>query len=689
MSVKEPPANAAAEAAPSSMPLQKRPRAGGPMKTQEENLPCRRGVGKLAGLMHVPMDVFFEILSKLHPLDLLHVSRVSKQLRAVVLSRKSRFLWSASLTSVDELPPCPEDMSEPAYAALLFTRTCTLCGATNASWVDYAIRLRLCKSCRESHIRTGGYILSSERLPYELERLYMAMVPCVTGKHLNTARKLENPLSHTEEEKYYVPQLQAALNRPFLLPHKGQKSEDWLDSVCAKAIAWHKHATSLLLWEADLRCKRRREGRDIKDKWCDSVTQKLLELGYSEDDFPNSMEWRRLLYQRKTLTDRTWNTLRPKLENLIQERKNARYELSIRKDVERRTEQIATLYEELVKTLPEDDQRLMPNAYDACQLPCLVALARKNDAKGDVSPADFQLLRDQLMRDAEAYKSRAKETAVKQIMEIARWHNRQWLDDMEGLSPDQVLKRPYALFKCRRCHHKWGGEYMTFEDIHAHFRATHPEHSWRPEWKPVDWVFECVASYSSCSDILDAAGVPRDTPISVLSHLIKTARLYCSCRDPGLPPPEELDWPKLYAHVSRASERYYRLDGQRLRTKDAIRNAVLKKTHPLSGPNACIKLIPEGADTASARERATLIDPSIRARIEDRLGSWPKPSAIPLCGVCTTMTMKRHLRYGGEGVRSLPETPEGIVHHLREWHEKDFEEKEILFFADGQLAVEQ
>ncbi|KAI9058976.1 hypothetical protein FKP32DRAFT_1580835 [Trametes sanguinea] len=672
---------------------QKRARTRGPKGDTTSGASGRRAVGRLAGLMHIPMDVFFEILSMLHPQDLLHLSRASKQLRAVVLSRKCRFVWAASLASVDGLPPCPEDMSEPAYAALLFTHICTLCGATHAVWVDYAIRLRLCKSCRDANIKSGGRILTDEpALPPDPELLYVAMVPCVTGKDPYAARELENPLSHTLSNEYYVSQLQAALKHPIPHPKEGQETEEWLNSFCANAIARHKHATALLRWEKCMLSIAKREGRKIKDNtdsFSRSVIGKLNQLGYNRDDFPDSVEWRRLLNQRKTLTDRNWNTLRPKLEGLIQERRREKYEFSIRKDVERRKEQIATFYEEMVRTLSEEDQRLMPGAFDACQLPCLVALARRDDAKGDVLLEDLQPLAEQVIREAEVYKDGAKESAVEQIMDAAKWQNRMWLDDMEGLTPDEVLKRPYALFRCRPCRLQRGGEYKTFEDMHAHFRTTHPRLSWRSESIPVNTMFECVASYFTCANILEAVGLPRDTPHGVLSELVKTGRLYCSCRDPGLPPPEELDWPKLVSIGFALLTTLADLSFPPALVRAPNQNVVIKETHPCLGPDVRVKLIPEGVDTSPARERATLIDPSIRARIEARLASRPQPTAIPLCGVCTKFTRKYQLRNGGERIRGLPESPEGIVHHLREWHEKDFEEKDIVFFVDGQLAVEQ
>ncbi|CDO73860.1 hypothetical protein BN946_scf185016.g17 [Trametes cinnabarina] len=570
-------------------------------------------------------------MSNLHPLDLLHVSRASKQLRAILMSRRTRFIWAASLATVDELPPCPDDMSGPAYAALLFTRICTLCGANHACWVDYAIRLRLCKSCHDAHIKSGRTILAGQDVEPEMERFYMGMVPCETGKDLATAKRLEEPFAHSDQDKYYAPQLREAL----------------------------------------------------------TVTEKLLELGYSRDDFPLSREWRNLLDQRKTLTERAWKTLRPKLEEMIQERKREDYEWSIREDVNRRNKQIAGFYEEFIQSLSEAEQALMPGAHDACQLPCLASLARRNDAKGDVSLEEFQALTDQVLQEAEAYKVRAKEAAVKQLIERANWcAHEEWLRDLQGLTPDEALQRYYALFRCnsrQRCDVK----YVAFEDMHRHFRTAHPWESWGTSWRPDHEVFECAVYPRDSANILKAVGLPTSTPLSVLDKLIKAGRLYCSCRDPDLPPPEELDWPQLYVHVNTQEERYHKLHEQRLRSKDANQDMVMKETHPLYGPNPCLKLLPEGADTQPARDRAAPLDPTTRAKVEQRLAAKPEPTAIALCSICTNMTMKRYLRHGGEGVRTLPKTLEGIVHHIREWHEKDFEDRDIVFFKDRELISEQ
>lgn len=55
-------------------------------------------------------------------MDLVNLSRTSKALRRLLMSRKSMWVWIAARrnTGVTGAPDPPEDMSEPAWALLLF-----------------------------------------------------------------------------------------------------------------------------------------------------------------------------------------------------------------------------------------------------------------------------------------------------------------------------------------------------------------------------------------------------------------------------------------------------------------------------------------------------------------------------------------------------------------------------------------
>ncbi|KAI1789069.1 hypothetical protein LXA43DRAFT_893524, partial [Ganoderma leucocontextum] len=72
----------------------------------------------------LPLDVFLEVAPHLYPLDVINLSRTSKPLRSLLMSRGSRPIWTTALGNIVELPPCPTDMSEPLYAALVFDHHC-------------------------------------------------------------------------------------------------------------------------------------------------------------------------------------------------------------------------------------------------------------------------------------------------------------------------------------------------------------------------------------------------------------------------------------------------------------------------------------------------------------------------------------------------------------------------------------
>ncbi|KAH9931606.1 uncharacterized protein BXZ73DRAFT_47231 [Epithele typhae] len=81
--------------------------------------------GQLGQMMALPVEVFLEILTRFHPLDLLTLTRVSKELRRNLLSSRLKWLWAASLRGLEPLlPQWPDDISEPALASLVFEAYC-------------------------------------------------------------------------------------------------------------------------------------------------------------------------------------------------------------------------------------------------------------------------------------------------------------------------------------------------------------------------------------------------------------------------------------------------------------------------------------------------------------------------------------------------------------------------------------
>ncbi|KAF9237383.1 hypothetical protein BU15DRAFT_48806 [Melanogaster broomeanus] len=91
-------------------------------------------------------DRLGQIFQFLGPLDLLHLSRTSKCLRTFLLNRnKSLAFWKTAINNVG-LPPCPDYISEPAYAHLAFVPLCHGC-FTHCDSIQWELRLRCCPKC--------------------------------------------------------------------------------------------------------------------------------------------------------------------------------------------------------------------------------------------------------------------------------------------------------------------------------------------------------------------------------------------------------------------------------------------------------------------------------------------------------------------------------------------------------------
>ncbi|KAI0355604.1 hypothetical protein OH77DRAFT_1589623 [Trametes cingulata] len=104
--------------------------------------------GRLAGMLDIlPRDVLYEVFSHLEARDLVNLSRASKALRAVMMSRKSAPCWRAALARMERIPegvPC--FLSEPAYANLLIFHYCHNCLKPNTKRI-YWMSARYCAAC--------------------------------------------------------------------------------------------------------------------------------------------------------------------------------------------------------------------------------------------------------------------------------------------------------------------------------------------------------------------------------------------------------------------------------------------------------------------------------------------------------------------------------------------------------------
>ncbi|KAF8959596.1 hypothetical protein BDZ97DRAFT_1666979 [Flammula alnicola] len=93
-------------------------------ETHRQVKKARGQEGSFDGLIEMPLDVLYEIFGLLNPIDVLHLARTTKALRGILMTRSAVFVWKLARSNIEGLPLCPDDLTEPQYANLLFTDNC-------------------------------------------------------------------------------------------------------------------------------------------------------------------------------------------------------------------------------------------------------------------------------------------------------------------------------------------------------------------------------------------------------------------------------------------------------------------------------------------------------------------------------------------------------------------------------------
>ncbi|EFI27628.1 hypothetical protein CC1G_14554 [Coprinopsis cinerea okayama7 len=268
----------------------------------------RRRMGKLAGLVDLPLDVIYEIFSHLTPQDLLHLSRTTKDIRRRILSKNAVGVWKRVLEvqeEENEVPPCPGDMSPPAWASLVYEAYCHNCKTKNVRSVEWMLRTRLCDKCAKV------LLMNEDQLDLEkkIDKLIRVCVPFQfrkMGKWCLISAK-----------NAFVKELEAMEgDRDAFVEQRKQEVKEL-----------RKHASLCARWTAKQEKIRRVELNKVHLDRKDFIMEKLKELGFEQEfeflfalenmtpgklaaPIPHSVlrfNWHPEIKISKPLSERVWN----------------------------------------------------------------------------------------------------------------------------------------------------------------------------------------------------------------------------------------------------------------------------------------------------------------------------------------------------------------------------------------------
>ncbi|EUC60909.1 hypothetical protein RSOL_375540 [Rhizoctonia solani AG-3 Rhs1AP] len=283
----------------------------------KKQIPDKRSFATLADM---PLDIFIEIATYLLPIDVIHMARLTKSTRSMLMHRSSIHVWHASMRNIQDLPDCPPDLSEPHFLFLIFMNACSACGGSTKSILDETLRVRLCGPCRTKHI------------------IYDADVPRELAKFLLwSSGKLVNPLIPPKRRlgEYTLLADYEAITveyKQVMLARSKRTLREWTTEKERINNRRQKEASDLTQFMKAMEADRKKEQKAVSEARWTEVHRRLQELGWESEDMDftktwstRQQEWRTLVLQPKPINNLVWAQLRPKLIPLLKINRNARW----------------------------------------------------------------------------------------------------------------------------------------------------------------------------------------------------------------------------------------------------------------------------------------------------------------------------------------------------------------------------
>ncbi|KAF4598979.1 hypothetical protein EYR38_007392 [Pleurotus pulmonarius] len=440
--------------------------------TPKKRVTSARRKKNLSLLPTVPFDVLMEVLARLRVTDIIALSRTSKEFRGLLLSKRSISVWKAALNAEGCLE-CPADLSEPAYAVLLFGGTnCYVrisarktrpppsyfsqnCGTKGIQRIDFGLRRRLCVRCMKSKLvyekRFDTLFRGSD--PMLLELIPYTHIGGHSHGHSSSGRffyrddivKTQNAvkaLEHAGDAK--------ATNEFF----KAQRDKTWaVISTIRQYETWVESAADRKVVESKSRAAQR---------WED-IQQRFRDLGYIDEDI-KAIEFHASVKSDTLLTNQGWGRVRPALQVLVLEAKKARITKS-------RVALLSDTYTKYMRTLHPTQWAALPRIKELREFPEVQTLMQR-DLDSDVSADEFaDLVNDNVtIQKWVEGRQRLLESVIESGLSSTDSNNA--LVSANSSSPALPSTSVAHVFvctvpDCRRTHARWGTGQQMFISLPA------------------------------------------------------------------------------------------------------------------------------------------------------------------------------------------------------------------------------
>ncbi|CAL1712103.1 unnamed protein product [Somion occarium] len=486
-----------------------------------------------------PFDVLFEIATWLEPLDLLHLTRISKSFYEVFASKSYMKLWERVNKNVCMLPRCPPHLNNMQFISLLFEDHCQGCGADKNCKTSYALSVRYCDSCWRERIRPGRELI----IEFKLGKLDNSIFPLVPRqipfeRVVDLANILPSPSTNTRHHHYLKSQVFQVGQQLKLLTIDSDEYKDYVKSrkkIARDAYKFHMNIQPFARWYQSTREFERKRLIENRER---AINIQLRTLGYRKTDFPvHEPSWQRLVLKPQALTDTVWSEIRQELTDVIEQNLNRKREAERQFRLVQVAQGLKTSYEKYWATkMPKEQLPFMPPpGTDLRSIPSIKD-ALSPEEKLPILKNRFNELLSMIVEHTRNLRECVEDELVADLRAI---------HDFKTKNDDKVLNSSISLFQCGlNCRPEWSPEFHTYYDFFKHPCALGKTTHWTKRQPVVSH-----AAVETAKALLDALGIPVDTPWDKLP-----SKLLCKCDEPSVPRPAT--FAQMVSHLVAENDRY-------------------------------------------------------------------------------------------------------------------------------------
>ncbi|KAF5324949.1 hypothetical protein D9611_004138 [Ephemerocybe angulata] len=513
----------------------------------------------------IPLDILGEIFYFLAPIELLQLARTTKRLRELLMSSSSTVYWKTARQAIaPEMPPCPEGLSEPQYANLMFSDHCHKCFQEDGDlFMHVEAYVQLCDKCSLEEFKRW------KELPEEVDGALAELIPATSEKLTAAERKQawEKANAHwrsAARTRFHV-KTALSLHREYKKVRGVKKKAEWLENQKALWQKTEEHANACRIHFQDQRQKEKLRKSKARIQRRIEIEERLGALGWRQEynyrgrcslqEAPSAELMTKALYAEYELSDEEWESIRDGMIQWMQEvRVTREYHERSEKILQRIKDKIGPTY--LAYILAQHPNPIVPSLMEVAMMDDLAAPLEATPLDEELPEGVLDAGLAKIPEFAANWKANLEQSLLNLVRALPDYAGK------EEISMD-VLSYASIMFSCRRCE-----ELMSYPTVlvHACFFKEYQRPKQRKSnnkeplnvaeattsaepkstkvgaiicdalprsrsrfWKPDTLLYLKEDIYHHTNSLLDRRGLSRTTPAELLFTLNPYVQGLCRC----------------------------------------------------------------------------------------------------------------------------------------------------------------